>query len=429
MATTRRQFIKQSAAAFSAGLLMPRILFARGRRAAFSGRRILVVVQLSGGNDGLNTVIPYKDPRYLALRPALGFREEELKDDQGGSMIIGGEFGLHPRLKDLKRLYDDRRLAIVMGAGYPNPDLSHSTSTDIWQTAMVGTTGRLGWLGRYTDLAFDGKPEFSAVAVGSSNLPRILSAQKRAVPLVNKLGDSAFVFSFTPEFDNFSNTLRTLYQREFPEGSFKAAISEAGRTAEKGTQSLQDALAKYTSTVVYPDNNPVAAALKTVAVLASGIPDSYLFHVAYPSAFDTHSQQIDTDEAGVADRLAGIHADEMLRLSEAIKSFNDDMIEQGLGGDFVLMTYSEFGRRPGENASLGTDHGSASNLFVVGSAVRGGQLYGAQPSLNESDLDTDGNMRFTTDFRSVYATILDNWLGDVDSERVLGEPFAPVGFL
>lgn len=429
MATTRRQFIKRTAAATAAGLLLPGITFARRGEGATGSRRILVVVQLVGGNDGLNTVIPYKDARYYALRPTLGFKEEELRDADGKPTVINGEFGLHPALKELKQMYDERKLAIVLGVGYPNGDLSHAASTEIWQTAEVGAARRFGWLGRYADHLLQGKPDFAAVAVGTSTIAKTFIGERRAVPLVTRLGESGFALNFIPERNNFTTTFRALHGREFPQGSLYNAITQAARGAERGAESVQEALTRYQSSVVYAATNPLAQALKTVAVLATGLPDSYLFHVSYPAFFDTHSQQIGTQADRYRDKFAGFHALEMRRLSEAIKLFFDDLTEQGLADNVMLMTYSEFGRRPNENASLGTDHGTSSNLFVIGDHVRGGDLYGAQPSLSTMQLDLDGNQRFTTDFRSVYATVMDNWLAEIESERILGARFPHLGFL
>ena len=428
MATTRRHFIKQSAGALSVGLMMPRILFARRGESQTGERHILVVVQLTGGNDGLNTVIPYKDSRYYTLRPNLGFKEAELKDDEGKSTIINSEFGLHPAMKEFKKLYDDGKAAIINGVGYGSATLSHGIATDVWHTANTSGSARLGWLGRYADQTLQGKPDFSAVSVGSSYMPKVFAAEKVAVPLVSRLGETSFVVNWGSERQNFSNTFKAIYKHEAPPGSFQGAITLAAREADTGGEGLQAAVQQYRSRVVYPETNPLAAAMKTVAVLAAGLPESYIFHVAYPCFFDTHAKQIGTDADGYRNKLAGIHALEMSRLSEATKLFHDDMNEQGLGDNYLLMTYSEFGRRPNENASSGTDHGTASNLFVVGNKVKGNDLYGLQPSLNVTDLDADGNVRFTTDFRSIYATVLDKWLGS-DSRSILGGSFENIGFL
>lgn len=429
MATTRRQFIKRSAGALSAGLLMPQILFARRKIMTGSDRRILVVLQLNGGNDGLNTVIPYKDGRYAALRPTLGFKEEELKDAQGKSTILNGEFGLHPSLPELKQLYDEGRLAAVLGVGYPDPDGSHAISMERWQTGNADAGKKSGWLGRYADSVLLGKDELAGVNIGSSFAQTVFRGERRSVPLINRLGEGAFTVFSPSERGNFTDTIRAIHRREFAQGSFMGAITQALRSAEKGSESLQSAVAQYRSSVVYTATNPVAMALKTVAVLAAGLPDSYIFHVAYTGFFDTHARQIGSSADNYRNKLLGVHATEMARLSEAIKLFYDDMKEHGLNENCLLMTYSEFGRRPYENASMGTDHGTASNLFVVGDAVKGGDLYGLQPSLAAGDFDAEGNLRFTTDFRSVYATVLDRWLAEIESERILGARFPHLGFL
>lgn len=428
MATTRRQFIKRSATALSVGLMMPQVIFARRGAQADDSRRILVVIQLSGGNDGLNTFIPYTDSRYQALRPLVGFKENELIDNEGKSTILNGEFALHPALKEIKALFDSGKLAIVNGVGYGSANLSHSVATDVWHKATPEPGVRYGWLGRYADLTLQGKPEFSAVTVGSIFTPKVFSAQKITVPLIQGLGATAFAFHLPAESQQFSATFTSLYQREFSQGSFRDAVTQAARRAASSGGRVQEAVEQYRSSVTYPATN-LAAALQTVAVLAAGVPESYIFHVSYPCFFDTHARQIGTEADGYRNRLIGTHASDLRQLSEAVKAFTDDMNEQGLGDNCLLMTYSEFGRRPNDNASSGTDHGTASNLFVVGNKVKGGEIYGLQPSLKTTDLDTDGNLRFTTDFRSVYATVIENWLGEIEAPQVLGGQFPLLGFL
>ncbi len=425
MKATRREFIKQSSAAFSIAMLMPGLSISRPQQ---SGRKILALVQLGGGNDGLNTVIPYKDPRYHSLRPSIGFKEEELKDAEGNSTIINSEFAFHPALSELKGLFQQGRLAVVQGVGYPNPDLSHGISNLIWETADVSKQPRLGWLGKYADSALAGKSSLAAVSIGFNSLPRVLAASKVNPVAIRRLGESPFRVINAAETDNVLRAFRDNISREFPAGSFLEKLARVGANAERSGGQLQEAIEAYHSSVIYAEANPVAQALKTVAVLATVFPDATIFHVAFPSFYDTHARQIGTAEAPRNKHL-GTHATDLKRLSEAIKAFYDDMVEQNLADDVLLMTYSEFGRRPNENASLGTDHGTASNLFVVGNKVKGGDFYGLQPSLNATDFDTAGNMRFTTDFRSVYATVLDRWLEGGDSEAVLGARFPLLGFL
>lgn len=425
MRATRREFIKQSSTAFSIAMLMPSLAVSRPQE---SGRRILVLVQLGGGNDGLNTVIPYKDPRYHSLRPAIGFNEEEFKDAEGNSTIINSEFAFHPALSELKGLFQQGRLAVVQGVGYPTPDLSHGISNAIWQTADVSRQARLGWLGKYADSALAGKSPLSSVAIGFNSLPLVLLASEVNPVLIRRLGESPFRVINAPETDNVVSAFRDNINREFPAGSFLEKLARVGANAERSSGRIQEALDAYHSSVIYKDTNPAAQALKTVAVLASVFPEATVFHVSYLGFFDTHARQIGTLE-DPGNKFLGTHATDLKRLSEAIKAFYDDMVEQGLADDVMLVTYSEFGRRPNENASFGTDHGTASNLFVVGNKVKGGDFYGLQPSLNATDFDTAGNMRFTTDFRSVYATLLDRWLEGGDSEEVLGARFPHLGFL
>src|SRR5262249_16930316 len=192
---------------------------------------------------------------------------------------------------------------------------------------------------------------------------------------------------------------------------------------------LDQALASYHSTVQYNDNNPAARGLKSAAVLLNAFPDATVLHVSYPGAFDTHAFQIGSTADSFTNRLIGTHANEMQRIAEAIKAFMDDMTELGLADNVILMTYSEFGRRLNENNSRGSDHGAASTLLVIGNRVKGGNLYGTPPSLSSTDFDTAGNVKFTTDFRTVYATLLDRWMPGGDSQMVLRGTFPPIDFL
>jgi uncharacterized protein (DUF1501 family) len=428
MPTTRREFIKRSAGAVSISMLLPELLFAapQNRVAPDPDRRILVLLELSGGNDGLSVMIPYSDDNYHKQRPILGFRGEELKDTQGNSTIINNEFGFHPSMKELKKFYDEGKLAPVLGVGYENQSLSHFASMHVWQSGRLNNSS-LGWIGRYADLNLQGKSPLSAVAIGGTQ-PLTVLANRVNIPRVKGAGETLFIN--TPgDLLNSLNFFRKGNNRDFPESSFIKKIAEVGTAAERSGELLQSLLASYTSTQFYPLENPIADALKFVAALTSVSAESNIFHIGYPGFFDTHAFQIGTPADGFKNKLIGNHPRELKRISEAIKVFYDDMVEQGLADNLLLMTYSEFGRRPNENASTGTDHGTASNLFVFGNKVKGGDLYGLQPSLSPVNLTTDGNMRFTTDFRSVYATILDKWLVNGDTEKILGNRFAPLGFL
>jgi uncharacterized protein (DUF1501 family) len=406
---------------------MPRIWLGEAQaQTTGQNRRILVVIQLAGGDDGLNTVIPFTDARYHSLRPALSFKESELKDDQGVTTIIDNQFGLHPELGELKTLYDQNKMAIVLGVGYPNPNLSHFSSMAIWHTGDLTLRQRDGWLGRYADLALAGKSGLSAVSIGGS-LPQTLMSSRTVVPSIANF--ATYDFQTDPRaLGDRSNRLAafaTNHRRSFPADQFLSSVAATGLDAVEGAQEIRAAVATYSSTVTYPAGNPLANALRMAAQVITTIDESVLLYVQM-GGFDNHSSQIDVVN-GQPNKLAGDHARLLKFFSESVKAFYDDMAEHGLVDRVVILEWSEFGRRPNENASFGTDHGTSSQIFVIGDPVRGG-LYGEQPSLAAADLDRAGNLKFNTDFRAVYGTVLDRWLG-VDSNLILGSRFEDVGFL
>lgn len=442
MAINRRQFIKRSAGAVSVSLIMPKLWMggvAQGQEiAADPNRKIFVLIQLGGGNDGLNTVVPYTDSRYLTLRPALGFRDTELVDANGASTILGNSpFGLNPAMNELKSLYDAGKVGIVLGVGYTNPNLSHFFATDIWQTASTTGAGK-GWLGRYADQKLIGKSGLSAVSIGSS-LPKAFYADKVVVPNISPAGGAdPFVnyqfqtdARFAGDKNNQLNTFKATNTRSFPVGSFSAALADAGFGAEEGAAQLRTAVQTYTPGATYPTNNQpsatavsFASALKMVAQIITTIPDANLLYVQL-NGFDHHSQEIGTTADSFTDKTKGPHATLLKAFSLGVKTFYDDLVAHGIADNVVMMSWSEFGRRPNENASKGSDHGTVEPLIVIGNSVHGG-LYGEQPSL--SDLDSAGNMKFKVDFRSMYSTILDKWLG-ADSQSILGARYENLGFL
>jgi len=421
MSTTRRQFIKQSAGAVTLSLVMPRTLFAR---AADPDRRVLVVIELAGGNDGFNTVVPYTDSRYFSLRPTLSLKDSDLRDAQGRSTIISDRLGFHPSMGKLKEMHDAGRVATVVGVGYPNPNGSHFVSADIWHTANPqGGGGAEGWLGRYADFALVGRSGLGAIAV-EDRLPKTLASSQVVVPS-------------TPNFDEYGlqtdpdyprnrnvkiNTLLSLHNRAFPAGSFVGQEARIGFDAVNGALQFREALASYRTTVNYPENNSLADGLQLLAQVISSIPTVSLLYVQM-GGFDHHSNQV----ASADNRRAGQHAGLLQDFSDGVEAFYRDLAQHGLADNVLMLQWSEFGRRPEENKSLGTDHGAASSIFVIGNKVKGG-IYGRQPSLAVADLDDSGNAKFNVDFRSVYATILDGWLGG-DSKSVLGGQFENMGFL
>lgn len=428
MAINRRQFIKRGAGAVSVSLVMPSLWtagVARGQDAAAFDSRKFVVIQLGGGNDGVNTVIPYTNARYFSLRPFLSFRDTELKDAQGNSTIISNELGLHPMLAEFKSLYDAGKVAIVNGVGYANQSTSHFLGTDIWMTANTNGGSGSGWLGRYADQVYVGKSSLSAINFGGT-LPKALFAQKFVVPSISNFATYTFQTDgrFVGDRNNQLNAFRANGSRGFSANSFGDALADNGMEALDGSASLGLAIAKYTSPVTYPANNSLGNALKMVAQSMTTIPDTNIGYVQI-GGFDNHSSQIGS-AADPNNKLIGTHANLLRNFSQGVKAFLDDMDAHGIR-DVVLMTFSEFGRRPNENASRGSDHGRASPMFVIGNSVRGG-LYGQYPSFEASALDSAGNLRENVDFRSVYATILDKWLG-ADSQSILGAKYNDLGFL
>lgn len=423
MATTRRQFIKRGLGMVTVSVALPQLWRSVARaESPDPDRKILVVLEMLGGNDGLNTVVPYTDSRYYSFRPTLGIKEAELKTAQGQSTIISDRFGLHPSMGQMKQLYDAGKVAIVQGVGYPEPSLSHFMSADIWHTTNLAGKGD-GWLGRYSETALAGRPGLSAVSIGSRP-PKTFASSKVVIP--NIFSFDLYSFQTDQKYVNNRNrkldAFNALYSRSFPEESFADAVSNVGSDAVTGAGRIGLAPTNYRSTVTYPANNPLAAGLKMLAQIITAIPEARLLYVQL-GFFDHHGQQI----AGPTSKLTGQHATLLQYFSDAVKAFYDDMLEHELADKVLIMQWSEFGRRPNENNSLGTDHGTASSLFIIGNPVAGG-FYGQQPSLEAMALDGAGNMKFTVDFRSVYATVIDGWLGG-DSGEVLGAPFENLGFI
>lgn len=430
MPVTRRQFIKRSAGMVTVGMVIPKFWLsdAQAETIEFNPRRKLVVIQLAGGNDGFNTVVPYTDTRYYSLRPTLALREADLKTREGASTIISNQFGLHPAMAEIKQLYDAGRVATVLGVGYPNPNLSHFLSMDIWHTADADGLGSRGWLGKYADLALIGQPNLTAASIGSLELPKSLGAGKFVVP--NIINFSLYNFLADPiypgDYNNQINTFNFAASRSMSAGTFLGAINNTAFESVRGAQQVQRSVSSYRSFVAYPTNNPLAVGLQMVAQLMSTVPEASLLYVQM-GGFDNHSDQIGDRQNDRNNKLIGDHATLLRWFSEAVMLFHQDLTAHGLADDVLMLEWSEFGRRPGENASYGTDHGTAAPIFVIGNPVRGG-LYGEQPSLAASELDPAGNVRFKVDFREVYATILDKWLG-ADSKEVLGTGYSNVGFL
>jgi uncharacterized protein (DUF1501 family) len=393
MTTTRREFLVLSSA------LAATPLPALG--ATIDPSNVLVVVQMGGGNDGLNTVVPYSDDAYGRARPNLRIADPQV-------LKIDGRVGLNPALAGLMDLYKDGKVAIVQGVGYPKPNLSHFEATQIWETASPQTALTTGWLGRYLDRTQQPQSNlFRAAAVGDV-LPQALVAQRVDVPAIGALG--AFAYNTGKDVQSKA-TAGSIYDGS-PAGRspYLAMIRDTARAAYHGGDTLRSKVASYKTSITYP-SDPFSQQLRLAAQLIGSDAGSRIVFVSIGS-FDTHAGQ-----RAQQDRL-------LKYLGDGISAFYKDLAEHGNADRVLTMTFSEFGRRVSQNASAGTDHGTAAPLFAVGGKVKGG-LYGQPPSL--TDLD-NGNLKFNVDFRSVYATVIERWLGRNPSE-VLSGTFETLNFV
>jgi len=371
-------------------------------------QKVLVIVQLAGGNDGLNTVIPYGNGTYYQVRPTIGIKQDQV-------LPLNGQIGLNPNLKPLFNLYQQRKVAVLQGLGYPSANLSHFRSIEIWQTASPERIIDTGWLGRYLDLA---SPEqkmseniFPAVNVDPI-LPKTLSARKAVIPSVYDLNQFKFATDAHYQQDNKCqvDTFNKLYTAYSDNAPSVELVKKVGLDALKSSDYLRSIVNDFKVSVNYPDS-AFARSLKFIAQMIRAGVSATVYNVSL-GGFDTHSGQVNGQS-----RL-------LKQFAEGIAAFQQDLEAHKLDQDVIVMTFSEFGRRVAQNNGNGTDHGTANCQFIIGSSVRGG-LYGDYPSL--TDLD-NGNLKYRMDFRQVYSTILDHWL-KADSRQILGGQFPAVPFL
>jgi uncharacterized protein (DUF1501 family) len=406
----RRNFLRASAGAglVSLGGIPPQFLcraaLANESNSSNSNGRVLVILQLEGGNDGLNTVIPFTDDEYYKARPGIAIARDAV-------LKLEDNLGLHPQLGGLKELYDDGMLAIVQGVGYPQQDRSHFRSMDIWQSASLDAAAPdRGWLGRALDLCSDRSTfETPALAVGLQRLPLALTAAEVNVPTIADIDGFRLRTGSGAESDARRDLMRRLAKPNDGSPSELLFLQRVATTAYHTAERFGQLTREYRPAATYPGTQ-LANQLKLIAQMISGELGTRIFFISL-GGFDTHAQQ------------SGAHQALLAELAAAVKAFYADLKGHGLHERVVLATYSEFGRRVKENGSLGTDHGAASQMFIV-SAGKGG-LYGAHPSL--TDLD-EGDLKFHTDFRSVYATLLEKWLG-FDAQPVLGAQFSLMDFV
>ena len=350
-----------------------------------AGDRILVLINLQGGNDGLNTVVPFSMQQYYRYRPTMGIAPNDV-------LRLNDQVGLNPALRPLKAMYDKGGMAVIQGVGYPQPDHSHFRSTEIWQTAEPEKYATTGWLGRYLDAA--GLPKanlFNAVAVAPM-LPAVLGARDTDVPAVDNLRGYGLASDKTAAGRDAFKAI--VNDTTVPFSSpYLARVAEIEVHAQRGAEELPKLVAGYQTNASYPATN-LGRSLALAAQIAGSRLGTRVIYVQHGS-FDTH-----TNQKATQDRLLG-------ELGNALSAFYDDLAAHGNDKRVLTLTFSEFGRRVAENASRGTDHGEAAPLFMIGGNVKGG-VYGSHPSLDDLD---KGDLKYSVDFRSVYVTVLERWLG------------------
>lgn len=399
-ALTRRDFLKTSAI-FSACGIAPQFLARTAHAATGSAGlpedRILVVVQLGGGNDGLNTVVPYEDDAYARVRPTLRLEDKDL-------ITLDGNFALNAGADGLADLYNDGQLAIVHGVGYPNPDRSHFRSMEIWHTASdADHYSSTGWIGRYFDQECQGAPAHTGVAIGTER-PQAFD------------GKSGIGVAFTEP-----NQFGWQPGAGIADEEIFAALNQ-----DSGQNESVDFLRHVTSQAISSSHDVRDAAhragfkggagslhrsLQLIAAMIKGELDTRIYYASL-SGFDTHANQFNR------------HRNLLKQTGNALRAFQNRLRKDGTGERVLTVVFSEFGRRVAENQSEGTDHGTANPMFLIGDGIEPG-FHGVPPDLNNLQ---DGDLRHTTDFRSVYASILQDWFR-VRPETVLGRSFHPPGVI
>lgn len=383
----------------STALMAPSFLKNFQKQQHFSSRsgKILVVVQLSGGNDGLNTIVPYQNDIYYKSRPSLGIQKNEV-------LKITEELGFNPAMSAMRELYDEGLLSIVNNVGYPNPDRSHFRSMDIWHTA-AGSDQYLetGWIGRYLDSSCQNCRPYSALELDDSLSLALKGKNANGFAMKNpqqlkRMTDNRLLKAFgQQDHDHDHEEVAYLYKTLIDTQSSADYLFEQSKV--------------HRSTVTYP-GTPFGRDLKQTAELITADTDTQIYYLSL-SGFDTHANQ-----KNVQQRL-------LQQYAEGMKAFVADLRRNNLLNDTLVLTFSEFGRRVGQNASNGTDHGTANNLYLIGGNLKKTGFYNEGPDLLKLD---DGDLIYQVDFRNVYATILNQWL-DADAPAVLGREFEMLSIL
>lgn len=395
----RRRFLQVGSLA-SATLLMPKFLKAFETGALVPpGNKVLVIVQLSGGNDGLNTIIPYRNDIYYRSRPALGIRRE-------AALSLNDDLGIHPALQGLKALYDDGAMGILNNVGYPNPDRSHFRSMDIWHSASQSAEiWNDGWVGRYLDAQCNGcdKPT-QALEIDDTLSLALKGEHNKGLALTDpgRLSNTSN--------DRFFKELLQQHVVEDEHRNVEYLYKTMGETISSATY-IQQQFKTYQSKESYPATE-LGRNMRIIANLIMSDINTKVYYVSHGS-FDTHVNQQDQQA-----RL-------FKQLSDALTVFTGDLKKNNRFQDVMVMTFSEFGRRVSQNASGGTDHGTANNMFLIGGDLKRQGVLNEGPDLMNLK---DGDLQYKVDFKSVYATLLDKWLG-ADDKMILKADYAKLDFI
>ena len=370
---------------------------------------VLAVLSLSGGNDGLNTVIPYSNPLYRDYRPTLGIPEGQI-------IPVTDDLGFHPTMGPLKKFWDEGKLAIFLGVGYTNPSYSHFRSMDIWHTCEPDKIGTEGWLGRVLK---EIDPNAENVLCGVNfgrGLPRALVMEGVPVASVGNLETYGLLTGIDgdEQRDQALDVFGRMYSPAMGSGAVMDYIHSTGTNALKGADILATAPDKYTSEVEY-SNTVVGQYMKNIAQTHLAEFGSRVLYTTSPyNSFDTHANQ------------ASLHSGLWSDVSNNVDTFYQDLRDHNASDNVMLLMFTEFGRRISDNGS-GTDHGAGGIAFVVGEHVKGG-IYGEYPSLEPSQQEEGGNLKYNMDFRSIYTTIVEDWF-KMDAQPIVGGSFEKVNFL
>lgn len=396
----RRDFLKLSGFA-SASLFVPQFLMASALPPAMNRQKKLVVIQLSGGNDGLNCIIPFRNDLYYKLRPSIGYRSSEL-------IALSDDVGLNMQMPGIADLFFNGDVVLINNVGYPNPNRSHFRSMDIWQSGSGANTYlQTGWLGRVLDAqctdTYTPQPH-TAVEIDSS-----LSLALKGATVSGFATENMDLLRSTADNPMIQH-IAAKGATEQGEGPVAYLYKQLASTYSSANYIYAQSKI-YQTPAEYPDTQ-IGKQLKTIAELILSETETQIYYVSM-SGFDTHALQ------------RGQHERQLRQYSEAVKIFCDDMKAHHAFGDILILTFSEFGRRVEENGSKGTDHGTANNIYLIGGGLKQGGMMNDLPDLSAL---IDGDLQYSIDFRHVYATVLDSWL-EVDSTAILGESFSNLGFI